>query len=69
MKVQNGVNPDFADFDEIDMDAEYAIAEFDNGAITLDELKALVGSETAQAIAERRDGEEFYRLFDAPEDF
>lgn len=65
MKIKNGVNPDFADYDEIDEDAEDAIQEFEAGIITLDELKALVGPEAAQSLAEQHSDD----LFDNPEDF
>ncbi len=66
MKIKTGVNPDFADFDEIDEDAECAVQEFQMGTITLDELKALVGPEAAQSLADKNDE---YDFFDNPEDF
>ena len=68
MKIVQGVNPDFADFDEIDTDAAEALGEFDQGVITFEELRHLIGSEAARARAHRRyDDPE--SLFDDPEDF
>lgn len=68
MKTKNGVNPDFADFDEIDSDAADAFEEFDAGSLTYDQFKALVGAEAAAAYAEKFHGETGH-LFDDPEDF
>lgn len=70
MKKVTGINPDFADFDELDPDALSAVTEFEDGQISFDELKALVGFETATAIREKcygADGPE--SLFDDPESF
>lgn len=69
MKIKNGVNPDYADFDEIDTDVEDAILEFESGTLTFDELKALVGPEAAQSLAEKHADYDPYALFDDPEDF
>lgn len=52
-----GVNPDFADQDEIDFDAEDLIIEFEQGTVTFDELKNMVGSDTARTIQERVHGD------------
>jgi len=63
-----GINPDFADNDELDMDALEAVEEFQEGQITYDELRALVGPETASMIKDQvypdYDPESF---FDDPE--
>lgn len=67
MRVVRGVNPDFADFDEVDPDALEALDEFDIGMITLDELRHLIGPEAARARAEMR-YEHPDSLFDDPED-
>lgn len=67
MRVVRGVNPDFADFDEIDQDALDAIEEFDQGTITLEDLRHLIGPEAARARAEMR-YELPDALFDDPED-
>ena len=56
MKKVNGINPDFADYDELDGDAVDAIEEFQQGTLTFDELRTLVGPETADAIKEQRYG-------------
>lgn len=66
MKVVRGVNPDYADYDEIDVDALEAFDEFDRGTITLDELRHLVGPEAARARAQLR-YEHPDHLFDDPE--
>jgi hypothetical protein len=68
MRVLHGVNPDFADFDEIDTDAAEALEEFDQGVITLDELRHLIGPDAARARAQIRyeDPESF---FDDPGQF
>jgi len=68
MKIRNGVNPDYADFDEIDQDVEDAYEEFDAGNLTYEELKNLVGPAAAASYAENyRD--EVEDLFDDPENF
>lgn len=67
MRVIRGVNPDFADFDEVDPDALEALDEFDRGRITLDELRHLIGPEAARARTEMR-YEHPDSLFDDPED-
>ena len=63
MRVVRGVNPIFADYDEIDQDALEALDEFDNGLITMDELRHLVGPEAVRARAEIR----YEGLLDDPE--
>jgi hypothetical protein len=68
MKIVNGVNPDYADFDEIDVDALDALDEFDRGMVTLDELRQLIGPEAARARAQLR-YEDPESLFDDPEQF
>lgn len=42
--------PDFADHDELDLDALDAMDEYNQGILSFDELKDLVGQETAQSI-------------------
>lgn len=68
MRVVRGVNPDFADYDEIDQDALDAIEEFDQGTITLEDLRHLIGPDAARARAELR-YEHPDTLFDDPEDY
>lgn len=70
MRVVRGVNPDYADFDEIDEDARDAFQMFDRGEYSFSQLVSLVGKEAAQAHV----GEFSYResnpvaaLFDDPE--
>lgn len=62
------MNPDYADYDEIDADIEDAIEEYEAGVLTYDELKALIGPEAAQAFLEG-DPDDPERYFDNPEDF
>lgn len=72
MKTVTGINPDFADFDEIDIDAEDLIIEFEQGTATFEELRNAVGTEMARAIQERVHGDDGYNpdeLFDNPQDF
>lgn len=70
MKKIVGINPDFADFDELDADALDAVEEFQQGFLTFEELKTLVGPEAAQAIKEQRYGpDDIGALFDDPEDY
>lgn len=69
MKKVTGINPDFADYDELDRDALDAVDEFHQGMLSFDELKVLVGSDTANAIKEQRYGpDDPEALFDNPED-
>ena len=64
------VNPDYADFDEIDSDAEDIIAEYRQGRVSFDELKSAIGYEAARQIQDDVYGEEGIEdLFDNPEDF
>jgi hypothetical protein len=67
MKVINGVNPDYADFDELDDSVAEAFDEFDAGVLSFEELKIQVGQDAAQAFAESREGDEFSSMFDNPE--
>ncbi len=70
MKKITGINPDFADYDELDADALDAVEEFQQGLMTYDELKNLVGHDAAQAIKEKRYGpDDPDALFDNPEDY
>lgn len=70
MKKITGINPDFADYDELDGDALDAVEEFQQGLLTYEELKVLVGLEAARAIKEKRYGpDDPEALFDNPEDF
>ena len=68
MKKQRGVNPDYADFDEIDEDVEDAIEGYDNGTVTADELKVMMGTDAARTIIERRESGDPFSLFDDPEE-
>lgn len=70
MKKVTGINPDFADFDELDADAIDAVEEFHQGLLTYEELKNLVGPEAAQAIKEEHYGpDDPEAFFDNPENF
>lgn len=55
MKVRYGINPDFADADEIDQDALDALHDFDNDLITLDDLASQIGRDAARVVADRKD--------------
>lgn len=71
MKKIAGVNPDFADFDELDSDALDAVEEFQEGTITFEELRNLVGADAATSIKEQMECMEEFdpeRWFDDPED-
>lgn len=68
MRVVAGINPDFADDDEIDLDALDALDEFDRGTLTLEELRHLIGPEAARSQAHRRYSDTD-ALFDDPEDY
>ena len=70
-KIVLGINQDFADFDEIDQEALEAVAEFEQGTMTFEELRAMVGYEQAVEIQNKIHGEEseISILFDNPEDF
>ena len=67
MKKITGINPDYADFDELDQDALDALEEFAEGQITYDELKSLIGVEAAAAIREHQSEHDPDRYFDDPE--
>lgn len=72
MKRVNGVNPDYADYDELDQDALDIVEEFYDGSVTYAELKAIVGAEHAEAILAQMDGADGSdpeKFFDNPEDF
>lgn len=69
-KRVTGVNPDFADFDEIDVDAEDAISEYAEGTLTFAELKIMIGADAARAVEKSvHGGTDFENLFDNPEDY
>lgn len=68
-KKITGVNPDFADFDEVDDDVLDAVEEFESGDLTYEELKSVVGHEEAAAIRDRMYGSNSDDLFDDPESF
>lgn len=77
MRIVRGLNPDFADHDEIDEDIAEAISEFDNGRISYLQLKVNIGPEAARSHVDRMAGPEDIAeyatnldgLFDNPEDF
>lgn len=69
MKKITGINPDFADQDELDEDALDAVEEFTEGQITYGELKTLIGPEAAAAIKEQQGEHDPERFFDNPESF
>lgn len=48
-----GLNLDFMDDDEIDDEALEAITEFEEGIISYNDLKSIVGHQEARAIKER----------------
>ena len=58
MKVIRGVNPDYADYDELDPDALGAEDSYMQGELSFDELATLVGPEEANAMKMRRHGVE-----------
>lgn len=58
MRVIRGVNPDYADFDEIDPDAVGAEDSYMQGVLSFEELASLVGPEEADAMKRRRYGSE-----------
>jgi hypothetical protein len=58
MRVVNGKNPDWADFDEIDQDVVDAREAFYRGELTPDQLRHEVGTEEAQALIDGKYGEE-----------
>ena len=60
------INQDFYDYDEVDIDVEEAIQDFENALLTFDELKNVVGWEVARTIQARVYGTAEY-LFDDPE--
>lgn len=66
-----GINPDFADWDEIDADALEIVEEFYDGTVSFDELKAIVGTDAAQSIIDRLASDDLdpKELFDNPEEF
>lgn len=65
-----GINPDYADFDEIDFDVEDLIFEYEQGTVGFDELRDMVGSDTARTIQERVHGDaDADSLFDDPTRF
>ncbi len=69
MKKITGINPDFADSDELDSAALDAVEEFTEGQITYGELKTLIGPEAASAIKEQQGEYDPDRFFDNPESF
>jgi len=67
-KKITGVNPDFADYSELDTDALDAVEEFMDGQISYDELKNLVGTEAASVLKEIHFGkDDLDSYFDSPE--
>ena len=69
MKIITSVNPDYADFDEIDPDVVEAIEDFYEGRITPEELKILIGPEAAQSLMDLHEEDPVEILFDDPEEF
>ena len=65
MKKIIGINPDYMHFDE--QDVLDASEEFAEGHITYDELKSMIGVETAAAIREHQSAHDPDRYFDNPE--
>lgn len=59
---------DFFDDDEIDIEVEEAIGEFERELLTFDELKAIVGVDVAKNVQARVYGSSYESLFDDPED-
>ncbi len=70
MMARRGEIPDYYDFDELDLDAEEALRDFQTGILTVDELREQIGPEAAARYMEdMRDREEgIEHLFDDPED-
>lgn len=70
MKIKRGINPEFADYDELDDEALDAIEEFQDGSLTVWQLQALIGPEAAQAMAKKvNQASDPDSFFDDPEDF
>lgn len=58
MKRRVGINPDYADYDELDADAVGAEMAYREGLLTFDELSALIGLDDAKVVQERKYGQE-----------
>lgn len=59
---------DFYDDDELDLEVEEAIGEFERELLTFDELKSIVGVKVAKSVQARVYGNSYESLFDDPED-
>jgi hypothetical protein len=69
MKVVRGINPDYADDDELDIDAMEALEDFRGCRMTFEGLKAVLGKEAAESVAAAHGYDETSSLFDDPEDY
>lgn len=75
MKIRNGLPDgiqDFADFDEMDIDALEALEGFGNGTYSFAELAQLVGQEEAErlsALCYTQETDDIDSLFDDPTSF
>ena len=69
MKVVRGINPDYADDSELDIDAMEALEDFQGGRMTYEGLKAVLGKEAAESAASQHGYDDSSQLFDDPEDF
>ena len=58
MKRIQGMNPDYADYDELEDDAIGAERAYCEGIMTFDELSALIGADGAKAAQERKYGQD-----------
>lgn len=58
MKRIQGINPDFADYDELEEDAIGAEVAYREGIMTFDELSALIGFDGARVAQERKYGQD-----------
>lgn len=69
MKIKRGVNPDFADWDELDTDAMDAIIGFEAGTVTYEELQHLIGPEEAHKLLSRREADDMGSFFEDDDDY
>ena len=58
MKRVSGINPDYADYDELDEDALGAEGAYREGLLTFDELVALIGLDEAKEVQDKKYGSE-----------
>ena len=69
MRVVRGINPDWADDNELDSDALEALEDFHGDRLNYEGLRAVLGKEAAESAAAARGYDNSSQLFDDPEDF